>query len=370
MSKTPHFYPVILAGGSGTRFWPRSRRKMAKQVLNLDGEQSMIQQTVERLLPLADENNFWVITNEHIFDVISGQLKRVPKKQIVSEPEARNTAPAIGLAAFILERQDPEAVIGMFPADHVIQDEKAFRKVLSEAIELAAAAQNMIVMGVAPNRPETGYGYIEGGEKLGDGLYRVHRFTEKPNQQRADEFLAAGNYYWNSGMFLWSAKTLVNAMREHLSETAPYLEEIAAAWGTSRFQSVFGHLYEKCENISIDYAVLEPRSAKGEHSSNLYCLRADFGWNDLGSWTALFEHQLSNSRNGDGSNVIDAEDQFVLNAEGNYVYSPKNFVAAVGVKNSVVVETEDAILITTREHSQDVGKVVKHLAERKLTKLI
>jgi mannose-1-phosphate guanylyltransferase len=370
MTKTSNFYPVILAGGSGTRFWPRSRRKMAKQVLNLDGDQSMIQQTVERLLPLADEENFWVITNDHIFEVISGQLKKVPRKQIVSEPVARNTAPAIGLAAFILARQNPNAVIGMFPADHVIKDEKAFRKVLAEAIDLAASGENMVVMGIAPNRPETGYGYIEAGEKLGDGLYRVRRFTEKPNQQRADEFLSAGNYYWNSGMFLWSAKTLVNAMREHLSETAPYLEEIAAAWGTTKFQSIFAHLYEKCENISIDYAVLEPRSAKGEHSSSLYCLRADFGWNDLGSWTALFEHQLSNTHNGDGSNVIDAEDQFILNAEGNYVYSPKKFVAAVGVKNVVVVETEDAILITTREHSQDVGKVVKHLAEKKLTKLI
>jgi len=370
VSRTPHFYPVILAGGSGTRFWPRSRRKMAKQVLNLDGGQSMIQQTVERLLPLADENNFWVITNEHIFDVISGQLKKVPKKQIVSEPVARNTAPAIGLAAFILERLDPEGVIGMFPADHVIKDEKTFRRVLSEAIELAAAAENMIVMGIAPSRPETGYGYIETGEKLGDGLYRVHRFTEKPNQQRAEEFLVAGNYYWNSGMFVWSAKTLVNAMREHLSETTPYLEEIATAWGTSKFQSIFEHLYEKCENISIDYAVLEPRSAKGEHSSNLYSLRADLGWNDLGSWTALFEHQLANSQNNEGANVIDAADQYILNAEGNYVYSPKKFVAAVGVKNVVVVETEDAILVTTREHSQDVGKVVKHLAEKKLTKLI
>lgn len=370
MSKTPHFYPVILAGGSGTRFWPRSRRKMAKQVLNLDGEQSMIQQTVERLLPLADENNFWVITNDHIFEVISGQLKKIPRKQIVSEPVARNTAPAIGLAAFILERQDPDAVIGMFPADHVIKDEKTFRKVLAEAVELAAAAENMIVMGITPSRPETGYGYIEAGEKLGEGLYRVHRFTEKPNQQRADEFLAAGNYYWNSGMFVWSASTLVNAIREHLSETAPYLEEIATAWGTSKFQSIFEHLYEKCENISIDYAVLEPRSAKGEHSSNLYCLQADFGWNDLGSWTALFEHQLANSGSEEGANVIDAQDYFILNAEGNYVYAPKKFVAAVGVKNVVVVETEDAILVTTREHSQDVGKVVKHLAEKKLTKLI
>ena len=343
---------------------------MAKQVLNLDGDQSMIQQTVSRLQSVADENNFWVITNDHIFEVISGQLKRLPKRQIVSEPVARNTAPAIGLAAFLLERQDPEAVIGMFPADHVINDEKAFRKVLFEAVELAGAGDNMVVMGIAPNRPETGYGYIEAGEKLGDGLFRVRRFTEKPNQQRAEEFLTAGNYFWNSGMFVWSARTLVQAMREHLSETAPYLEEIAAAWGTSKFQSIFQHLYEKCENISIDYAVLEPRSAKGEHSSNLYCLRAEFGWNDLGSWTALFEHQLAQGKNGEASNVIDAEDHFVLNAEGNYVYSPRKFVAAVGVKNMVVVETEDAILITTREHSQEVGKVVKHLAEKKLTKLI
>jgi len=343
---------------------------MAKQVLNLDGERSMIQQTVERLLPLSDENNFWVITNDHVFDIISGQLKKVPRKQIVSEPVARNTAPAIGLAAFILERQDPNAVIGMFPADHVIKDEVAFRKVLSEAVELATAAENMIVMGIAPNRPETGYGYIEAGEKLSAGFHRVHRFTEKPNQQRAEEFVAAGNYYWNSGMFVWSAKTLVNAMREHLSESAPYLEEIAAAWGTAKFKTIFERLYEKCENISIDYAVLEPRSAKGEHSSNLYCLQADFGWNDLGSWTALFEHQLAGLPKSEGANVIDAADHYVLNAEGNYVYSPKKFVAAVGVKNVVVVETEDAILVTTREHSQDVGKVVKHLAEKKLTKLI
>src|SRR5690242_1408840 len=193
MSKHSHLYPVILAGGSGTRFWPRSRRKMAKQVLNLDGGQSMIQQTVSRLQPVADENNFWVITNDHIFEVISGQLKRLPKKQIVSEPVARNTAPAIGLAAFLLERQDPEAVIGMFPADHVIKDEKIFRKIVSEAIELAEAGDNMVVMGIRPNRPETGYGYIEAGEKLGDDLYRVRRFTEKPNQQRAEEFLSAGN---------------------------------------------------------------------------------------------------------------------------------------------------------------------------------
>lgn len=369
MPPNPHFYPVILAGGSGTRFWPRSRRKMAKQVLNLDGDRSMIQQTVARLLPLSASEKFWVITNDYLSGVIGRQLKGLPKKQIVSEPAARNTAPAIGLAAFLLQRLDPDAVIGMFPADHVIQDEKMFRQVLSQGINLAASGENMVVMGIAPTRPETGYGYIEAGEKLSDGLFRVRRFTEKPDQQRAQQFLAAGNYYWNGGIFVWSARTLVNAIREHLPKTGPYLEEIAAAWSTARFNSIFKRLYPKCENISIDYAVLEPRSAKGERSSNLYCLRADFGWNDLGSWTALFEHQIAKAAGGDSRNVIEAKDDFVLNAEGNYIYSPKKFVAAVGVTDVVVVETEDALLITTREHSQDVGKVVKNLTERKLNKL-
>ena len=280
MSK-PAFYPVILAGGSGTRFWPRSRRKLAKQVLALDGQQTMIQKTMERLLPLGTEKDFWVITNEYVAGEIQRQLPQVPPEQIVIEPEPRNTAPAIGLAAFLLERAEPDSVIGMFPADHVIGDEKKFRKVLQRAVDIATKESNIVVMGVQPARPETGYGYIETGDKLESELFRVKRFTEKPNQQRAEEFVTAGNYYWNSGIFVWSARTLTRALREHLSETAPYLEEIAAAWGTRDFAKKFSLLYPKCENISIDYAVLEPRSAKGEHSSNLFCLRADFGWNDL-----------------------------------------------------------------------------------------
>ncbi len=368
MSKYP-FYPVILAGGSGTRFWPRSRRKLAKQVLALDGKQTMIQKTMERLLPLGSAKDFWVITNEFVAEEIQRQLPQVPKKQIVVEPEPRNTAPAIGLAAFLLERVAPESIIGMFPADHVIGEEKKFRKVLERAVEIAAKEDHIVVMGVQPARAETGYGYIETGDKLDSELFRVKRFTEKPNQQRAEEFLTAGNYYWNSGIFVWSARTLTRALREHLSETAPYLEEIASAWGTKDFEKKFSELYPKCENISIDYAVLEPRSAKGEHSSNLFCLRADFGWNDLGSWAALYEHHAD--RNGDGAkNVFETRDAYALNAGTNYVYAPEKFVAMVGVHNLVVVETDDAILVTTREHSQDVGKIVKYLNEKKLTELV
>jgi mannose-1-phosphate guanylyltransferase len=363
------FYPVILAGGSGTRFWPRSRRKQAKQVLALDGKQTMIQKTMERLLPLGTEKDFWVITNEFLAEEIQRQLPAIPARQVVTEPEARNTAPAIGLAAFLLERIAPKAIIGMFPADHVIAEEKKFRKVLQRAIDLATHEDHIVVMGVQPARAETGYGYIETGEKIESELFRVKRFTEKPNQQRAEEFLTAGNYYWNSGIFVWSARTLTRALREHLSETTPYLEQIAAAWGTKDFDKTFAQLYPKCENISIDYAVLEPRSAKGEHSSNLFCLRADFGWNDLGSWAALYEHHAALEKE-DAANVLHTKNSFTLNASGNYVYAPEKFVATVGVHNLVVVETEDAILVTTREHSQDVGKIVKYLSEKKLTELI
>jgi len=226
-----------------------------------------------------------------------------------------------------------------------------------------------VVMGVQPARAETGYGYIETGEKLESELFRVKRFTEKPNQQRAEEFVAAGNYYWNSGIFVWSARTLTRALREHLSETAPYLEQIAATWGTRDFDKTFASLYPKCENISIDYAVLEPRSAKGEHSSKLFCLRADFGWNDLGSWAALYEHQVRKQPR-DGDNVLEGDASFALNASGNYVHAPGKFVATVGVSNLVVVDSGDALLITTREQAQDVGKIVKHLDDKKLSKLL
>ena len=365
MPKAVDFRPVILAGGSGTRFWPRSRRARAKQVLALDGERSMIQQTVERLKPLAGLDHTWVITNEFLAQEIADQLKGVPASQIISEPVARNTAPACGLAAFLIEKQNPDAVLGVFPSDHVIADEPRFLKALQKGIALAAAGENIIVMGIEPTRPETGYGYIETGELTTDeSALHVRRFTEKPNLMKAEEFVAAGNYYWNSGMFLWSARTLANAVREHLPETAPMLEKIAACFGTPEFDACFRDYYPKCENISVDYAVLEPRSAKGEHKSQLYCLPAEFTWNDLGSWASLYEYQLEARLRGDSEgNVAETEGHLTIDAGNNYIYSPRKFVALVGVENLVVVDTEDALLIAHRDHSQDVGKIVKELGQ-------
>jgi mannose-1-phosphate guanylyltransferase len=368
VAKSSNFYPVILAGGRGTRFWPLSRKKRAKQLLALDGKQTMIQQTLARLLPLAAPKRFWIITNEDLCPAIAKQLPKVPKAQVLAEPVGRNTAPAIGLAAFLLQREDPEAVIGMFPSDHVIADEKRYRDTLQRGIAIAAAGANIVVLGIKPNRPETGYGYIEAGASFDGDALRVRRFTEKPDATKAAEFVSAGNYYWNSGMFLWSARTLADALKEHLPKTAPMLEEIAAAFGTRKFAATFRKLYPKCENISVDYAVLEPRSAKGEQSGNIFCLPADFGWNDLGSWTALHEHHTAKSSPPEG-NLIAGSGVFLLNARGNYVHAPGKFVAAVGVTDLVVVETSDALLITTRQQAQDVGKIVKYLDEKKMHKL-
>src|SRR5579864_450234 len=367
--KNSNFYPVILAGGRGTRFWPLSRKKRAKQLLALDGKQTMIQQTVSRLLALAPAKKIWIVTNQDLQPAIAKQLPKLPKAQILAEPVGRNTAPAIGLAAFLLLREDPGAIIGMFPSDHVIGDEKRYRETLERGIEIAASGPNIVVLGVRPNRAETGYGYIETGGLFQGEALQVRRFTEKPNAERAAEFVAAGSYFWNSGMFLWSAQTLVEALREHLPKTAALLEQIAASYGTRKFTGTFKRLYPQCENISVDYAVLEPRSAKGEEAANIYCLPADFGWNDLGSWTALHEHQTAKSSPPE-ENVMVSSGMFFLNARGNYVHAPGKFVAAVGVSDLVVVETPDALLITTRQHAQDVGKVVKYLDEKRMKNLV
>jgi mannose-1-phosphate guanylyltransferase len=299
---------------------------------------------------------------------------------ILSEPAARNTAPACALAAFLLEKDEPETVIGVFPSDHVVQDTERFAEVIRAGAALAATGDKMVVLGVPPTRAETGYGYIEHGATLsattvpcgGVPVRRVKRFTEKPSRLLAEEFVASGDYSWNGGIFLWSARTLADAVREHCAEMAPLLESIAVAHGTSAFTEVFAEMYPQCENISIDYAVLEPRSAKGEWNSEIYCLPADFGWNDLGSWAALHEHQASTPAfAGDKAcNVVEASFSIAIEACGNYVYAPGRTVALAGVEDMVVVQTEDALLITTKGYSQDVGKVVRALAEAGRKELI
>ena len=347
----PHCYGVILAGGRGTRFWPRSRKRSAKQVLNVLGERSLIQATADRLAPVIAPERIWILTNDHLRDTIIRQLPEVPREQILAEPMQRNTAPAIGLAAHILHSVDPDAVMGVFPSDHVVAKPGVYRAVLRAALK-GAAAGNLMVVGVQPRWPETGYGYIEFPRGAKPGSARplpVRRFHEKPALAKAERYLAAGNYYWNSGMFFWRADVLLGQLRQHLPKTATVLASLPR-FGSRRFPASLKQAFPLCDNISIDYAVLEK-------AGNVRGIAAgDFGWNDVGSWNAVYELL---PRDGCG-NVI-ARDGVCLDARNNFVDARGKVVALVGVHDLIVVDTPDALLVAARGRAQQVGDVVKAL---------
>ena len=271
----PHYYGLILAGGRGTRFWPRSRKRSAKQVLNVVGERSLIQATIDRLAPVIPPERLWILTNEYLRDAIAAQLPQIPKRQILAEPMQRNTAPAIGLAAHILRSQDPDAVMGVFPSDHVIAREPQYRKVIWAALKCAAAG-HLMVIGIEPRWAETGYGYIEfpKGTQAGTQPLPVKHFHEKPEASKAQRYVDAGNFYWNSGMFFWKAGVLLDELRRHLPKTATILAALPP-FGSRAFAEKLKQAFPLCDNISIDYAVLE----KADRVSGIAA--ADFGWNDV-----------------------------------------------------------------------------------------
>lgn len=349
-----HTYGLILAGGRGTRFWPRSRKRFAKQVLNVVGERSLIQQTVDRLAPVIPPERLWVLTNEHLRDTIVEQLPEVPKRQILSEPAQRNTAPAIGLAAHILHSVDPDAVMGVFPSDHVVGKPAAYRSVVKAALK-AASGGHLMVVGIQPRWPETGYGYIEFPKGTGAGGKHpipVRRFREKPELAKAKKFVAAGNFYWNSGMFFWQTGTILDELRRNLPKTATILASLPP-FGARKFAAELERCFPLCENISIDYAVLE----KAKQVAGIPA--ADFGWNDVGSWNAVYELL---PRDGHGNVAI--HDSVILDSHNNFVDARGKVVALLGVKDLIVVDTPDALLVASRDRAQGVGEIIKDLEKR------
>src|SRR5579862_7801954 len=308
-----HHYGLILAGGRGTRFWPRSRRNRAKQVLQFFGERSLIQQTVDRLRPVLPPERIWILTNDHLRNEIVRQLPEVPKRQILAEPAQRNTAPAIGLAAHILESIDPEAVMGVFPADHVIARPRDYTRLLRPAFR-AAREGKIVVLGIQPRWAETGYGYIEFPEGVKPGAadpLNVLSFREKPDASTAQQFLNAGNFYWNAGMFFWRTSVLLAALRRFLPKTASLIASLPP-FQSRQFNSKLQSVFPMCENISIDYAVLE-------RASNVAGLPAgDIGWNDVGSWNAVYELQKRDAH----GNAARSE-TLIEASTGNYVDAEK-----------------------------------------------
>jgi mannose-1-phosphate guanylyltransferase len=362
---------VLLAGGRGTRFWPRSRMRTPKQLLDIAGQGTMLHATAARLAPLIPRQNIWAVTNVEQAAPVRSELRGVPASQILAEPVGRNTAAAIGLAAIHLVHAHGDALMAVLPSDAYVADAGQYRKLVRAALELARTPGNLVVLGIPPTRPETGYGYVEragiAARPRGVAAFAVRRFTEKPELRVAQKYVSSRKYYWNAGTFFWRASTFLECLRQFLPQTHAALLELSATIGTKRYASALRRIYPRLENISVDYAVMEPATRSTSASPRVSVIPAKIGWSDIGSWAAVYE--LLAARAGANSNVS-AGPSFTLAASGNYLWSPKKFIAAIGVNDLVLVETDDAILLCHRNSSQDVAKIVKHLESQKLPKLL
>jgi mannose-1-phosphate guanylyltransferase len=357
---------VFLAGGRGTRFWPRSRTRTPKQLLNIAGPQTMLRDSVARLEPLFDARNFWAVTNVEQLAGVRREMGIASPNHVLAEPIGRNTAAAIGLAAIHLAHEHGDAIMAVLSADSYVANAAKFRQLIRAALDNARTPGHLVVMGIPPSSPETGYGYIElgrvTGRPRGVAAYAVKRFTEKPALPLARRYVASGKYLWNAGMFFWRVSTFLENLERYIPATHAALQELSKTIGTRKYAPALASIYPKLENISVDYAIMEPatRAAKNHVS----VIPASVGWSDIGSWSAVYD-LLTKTH---GSNLAHA-DCFTHDAEGNYFHSHK-FVAAIGVNNLVLVETDDAILICPRDRSQDVGKIVKWLEQEKRAHLL
>ena len=356
-------HAVILAGGRGTRFWPRSRTRTPKQLLNIAGTQTMLEQTVARLRPLIHPARIWTVTHAEQAADVRRHLPAAARRRVLTEPLGRNTAAAIALAAIhVRHAARGDALLAVLPADHYIAQPEPYRKLVTAALGLARVAGRMVMLGIPPTRPETGYGYVERtGEPLdaqGFPAFAVRRFTEKPELSLAQEYVASGNYQWNAGMFFWRVSTFLENLQRLLPETHAAIESLAETIGTHRYGARLRKIYPQLPNISVDYAILEPATRRAG-APQVFVIPAEVGWGDIGSWAAVYELLARQP----GENVS-AGAFHVLDAEGNFLWSPQKFVAAIGVRDLVVVETADALLICPRDRAQDVAKIVKWLEER------
>ncbi len=344
----------IMAGGKGERFWPRSRVACPKQFLDILGcGKTMLQLTVERILPLTSMEGIYIATNERYRQLVEQQLPLLPPQNILCEPVGRNTAPCIGLGAEYILKGGEDAVMMVLASDHLIRQVETYRKVMREAVEIAAEEENIVTIGISPNYPETGYGYIRRDmEAPYRSAYRVEEFVEKPNRRTAEAYLRSGEYLWNSGMFVMKASTVQKAMQDYLPEVAEGLGRIGAAIGTDREREVLREAFSAMPSVSIDYGILEK-------AKNIYALAGAFGWDDVGSWLAMERYKsVDDDNNILVGNVVSADTRNCI------VEAKDRLIALVGLDGVVVVDTEDATLIGGKEHIEEVKKLLKLLREK------
>lgn len=344
-------HAVVMAGGSGTRFWPESRAGRSKQFLDLTGRGPMIAETVRRLRPLFRPGNVWIVAGEKDARHVSARALGVPRGNVLLEPEGRNTAPAMGFATARIARTDPDAVIAATPADHAVKDSRAFRRILRKGLRLAESTGRYVTLGIAPSRPATGYGYIERGKPFGppaQGVYHVRKFTEKPDLAAARRFVRTGRYDWNSGIFLVRASAFRDSMARLLPAVHAEIEKAFRWEGTAAFREKLAAAYRRLPSISVDYGILEKEEG-------ILVIPADFGWSDLGTWRSLHEFM------GKPGDNVTFGDIILSDCRGTLVRSDSGLVAVVGMQDVIVVRSGDAVLVCPRGRSEEVKRIAEEV---------
>ncbi len=353
---------VIMAGGRGERFWPRSRTARPKQFLNLIGEKSMLQLTVERLESLVGITDTYVVAAADFKDIILEQVPALPEENVIVEPFGRDTAAAIGLAAMVLGRKNPREVMIVLPADHYIGNVGEFQKVLWSAVTAAAQGDNVVTLGITPHSPETGYGYIHRGELEGviGGIstYKALQFMEKPNYERALEFMSSGDYFWNSGMFVWRVDLVRAMIDKYIPELAAGLQDIESSLGTDTYENTLEDVYATLPRVSVDYGLME-------HADNVLLIPCDFGWDDIGNWAALDRYAAKDEL----GNVLLGEG-VMLDTANTYVVSEERTVALVGVDDLIIINDQDSLLVCHKSRVQEIKRVVQALKDKGLEHLL
>jgi mannose-1-phosphate guanylyltransferase len=360
MSDTSHTYALILAGGGGTRLWPKSRNKTPKQFLKLTGKDTMVQVAAARVSKVVPWEKIIVITNKMYVDEIKNQLPQVPAENILAEPEKKDTALAMLVGALYAKSKDPEAIVMNGASDHVITDEKEFVHVMNAAIETARDKSHLVTVGIIPTRPDTAFGYIKIGDplkKIGNSLslFKVDSFTEKPNVATARAFLSTGKYFWNANMYVWSSDALVEAFKQYMPQMYELTKKLSSLTAED-FHKNLPQIYEKATSISIDYAI-------SEKANNLVLIPGDFGWNDVGDWKAVYDLSKKDLA---GNVVVSDNDKthtLAINSQNNLIHANGRLVGIIGVNDMIIIDTDEILLIAPKERSQDVKKMVERLKE-------
>lgn len=369
MDSSDHFYAVILAGGGGTRLWPKSRKSTPKHLLKLYGDRTMLQQTFNRIVPLIPKERIYLITLQDYVPAVIHQLPTLPKENIIAEPMGKNTALAMGVASAYVQKRDSQAVIINLAADQLIENEEKFRQIALDALNVASQEGHIVAIGIKPTFAHTGLGYIKIGDELEQFrdsksdvyVFKCRGFKEKPDLTTAQSFLASGQYLWNANLYCWSVQTIAEAMKDHSPQIGRGVEKVFETIGSQNEDSVLKDVYEDAENVQIDVAV-------SEKAKNLVVIPGDFGWNDVGDWKVIYDTQ---KKDGDGNVLVTKSGEFVgIGTKDCLIETNGRLIATIGVENIVVVDTPDALLVCHKNRTQDVKKVVEKLKADSKTKYL